>query len=76
RLHRGDGFQQWYKRNCKCEIIPCYSPPCGVTSKRQCLWTDMLLPRRDPMKANQVKYLACVNKGDGLCTWESQKAEV
>ncbi|OCT65164.1 metalloproteinase inhibitor 1 [Xenopus laevis] len=67
------GFQEVYRKACSCNIVPCYSGTCSLESDSQCLWTDVLVHWQEPLNGAQSKYMACVDQGNGLCTWESQK---
>uniref|UniRef100_A0A803JYH4 Metalloproteinase inhibitor 1 n=1 Tax=Xenopus tropicalis TaxID=8364 RepID=A0A803JYH4_XENTR len=67
------GFQEVYPKSCSCSIVPCYSGTCSLESDNQCLWTDVLVNWMEPLNGSQSKYMACVDQGSGLCSWESQK---
>ncbi|XP_053551557.1 metalloproteinase inhibitor 1 [Bombina bombina] len=71
------GFQQLYKENCQCQIIPCYSVPCETENNKQCLWTDLVM--KQILKNNegpQSSKLLCVENNDGFCVWESMKSRL
>ncbi|XP_053329448.1 metalloproteinase inhibitor 1 [Spea bombifrons] len=70
------GFSQMYEKGCSCQIVPCYSVPCEVTSDQQCLWTDHLMQRSSTGAGSQASSLACLDMGKGLCTWETQKSRL
>lgn len=65
------GLTHIYKTGCGCEIVPC-NGPCAVTKSNQCLWTDALMSRS--WVAHQALHLACTEKSNGNCVWESMKS--
>lgn len=49
------------------QIKSCYYLPCFVTSKNECLWTDMLSNFGYP--GYQSKHYACIRQKGGYCSW-------
>lgn len=49
------------------QIKPCHSLPCFVTSKNECLWTDMLSHFGFP--GYQSRHYACIQQKEGYCSW-------
>ncbi|OCT58154.1 hypothetical protein XELAEV_18002484mg [Xenopus laevis] len=49
------------------KIKPCYYLPCFITSKNECLWTDMLSNFGYP--GYQSKNYACIKQKEGYCSW-------
>lgn len=50
------------------QIKPCYYLPCFVTSKNECLWTDMLSPHFS-YPGHQWRHYACIQQKEGYCSW-------
>ncbi|TTD62570.1 Metalloproteinase inhibitor 3 [Bagarius yarrelli] len=48
-------------------IKPCHYLPCFVTSKAECLWTDMLSHFGYP--GYQSRHYACIQQKEGYCSW-------
>ncbi|KPP67205.1 metalloproteinase inhibitor 3-like [Scleropages formosus] len=61
------GFSHRYQQGCNCRIKTCHSLPCFVTSKSECLWTDMISHFEAP--GFQSRHYACVRKKEGYCSW-------
>ncbi|XP_043943418.1 metalloproteinase inhibitor 3 [Protopterus annectens] len=61
------GLNHRYQLGCNCRIKPCYYLPCFVTSKSECLWTDMLSNFGYP--GYQSKQYACIQQKEGYCSW-------
>uniref|UniRef100_A0A8C8VIK4 Metalloproteinase inhibitor 1 n=1 Tax=Pelusios castaneus TaxID=367368 RepID=A0A8C8VIK4_9SAUR len=76
------GISHAYMGGCACNVVPCNSMPCVLSSDDQCLWTDGLLDRR--WAGPQAQRLACLprpsqgaSQTNGLfCTWETLKSGV
>ncbi len=49
------------------QIKPCHYLPCFVTSKNECLWTDMLSQFGYP--GYQTRHYACIQQKEGYCSW-------
>lgn len=49
------------------QIKPCHYLPCFVTSKNECLWTDMLSHFGYP--GYQSRHYACIQQKEGYCSW-------
>uniref|UniRef100_H3B3W2 Metalloproteinase inhibitor 3 n=1 Tax=Latimeria chalumnae TaxID=7897 RepID=H3B3W2_LATCH len=56
-----------YTLSCSTKIKPCYYLPCLVTSKNECLWTDMITNFGHP--GHQSKHYACIQQKEGYCSW-------
>lgn len=61
------GLNHRYQLGCSCKIKRCFHLPCAVTSKNECLWTDMLTHQGH--LGHQAKSYACVQQKDGHCSW-------
>ncbi|KAE8613352.1 hypothetical protein XENTR_v10007681 [Xenopus tropicalis] len=61
------GLNHRYPLGCTCKIKPCYYLPCFITSKNECLWTDMLSNFGYP--GYQSKNYACIKQKEGYCSW-------
>ncbi|KAM4662104.1 metalloproteinase inhibitor 1 [Discoglossus pictus] len=71
------GFQQVYQNNCNCQIVPCFSVPCETQNDRECLWTDSLMKRKSRYsEGTQASHMACVQSGNDMCVWQSQKSRI
>ncbi|XP_040298166.1 metalloproteinase inhibitor 1 [Bufo bufo] len=68
------GFLQVYAKHCDCKIKQCFGLPCQVDNDLQCLWTDPLMRKKSLYASHQAATWACVNKGEGLCIWNSLKS--
>nr|XP_056703552.1 metalloproteinase inhibitor 3 [Euleptes europaea] len=66
-LAQRKGLNHRYNQGCGCKIKPCYYLPCFVTSKNECLWTDML--SNFGLSGSQSKYFACIQQKEGYCSW-------
>ncbi|KAB0353104.1 hypothetical protein FD754_017961, partial [Muntiacus muntjak] len=66
-LSQRKGLNYRYHLGCNCKIKPCYYLPCFVTSKNECLWTDMLSNFGYP--GYQSKHYACIRQKGGYCSW-------
>ncbi|KAG9329752.1 hypothetical protein JZ751_029792 [Albula glossodonta] len=61
------GINHRYQLGCSCRIKPCHYLPCFVTSKNECLWTDMLSYFGHP--GYQSRHYACIQQKEGYCSW-------
>uniref|UniRef100_A0A8C9UTN1 Metalloproteinase inhibitor 3 n=1 Tax=Spermophilus dauricus TaxID=99837 RepID=A0A8C9UTN1_SPEDA len=66
-LSQRKGLNYRYHLGCNCKIKSCYYLPCFVTSKNECLWTDMLSNFGYP--GYQSKHYACIRQKGGYCSW-------
>ncbi|XP_008399693.2 metalloproteinase inhibitor 3 [Poecilia reticulata] len=66
-LAQKKGFNHRYQLGCNCRIKPCHYLPCFVTSKNECLWTDMLSHFGYP--GYQSRHYACIQQKEGYCSW-------
>uniref|UniRef100_A0A9J7ZPC1 Metalloproteinase inhibitor 3 n=1 Tax=Cyprinus carpio carpio TaxID=630221 RepID=A0A9J7ZPC1_CYPCA len=66
-LAQKKGINHRYQLGCNCRIKPCHSLPCFVTSKNECLWTDMLSHFGFP--GYQSRHYACIQQKEGYCSW-------
>ncbi|XP_069619264.1 metalloproteinase inhibitor 3 [Ranitomeya imitator] len=66
-LAQRKGLNHRYHQGCSCKIKPCYYLPCFITSKSECLWTDMLSNFGIP--GYQSKNYVCVKQKEGYCSW-------
>ncbi|MEE6477874.1 hypothetical protein FKM82_011658 [Ascaphus truei] len=66
-LAQRKGLNHRYHLGCNCKIKPCYYLPCFITSKNECLWTDMLSNFGYP--GYQSKNYACIKQKEGYCSW-------
>ncbi|XP_067408382.1 metalloproteinase inhibitor 1 [Emydura macquarii macquarii] len=76
------GISQVYAGGCACNVVPCNSMPCVLSSDNQCLWTDGLLDRS--WGGHQAAHLACLPRPsqgaplgtDPFCAWEPLKSNL
>lgn len=61
------GLNYRYHLGCNCKIKTCYYPPCFVSSKNECVWTDMAASFGYP--GHQSKHYACIRQKGGSCSW-------
>ncbi|KAK1341545.1 hypothetical protein QTO34_017960 [Cnephaeus nilssonii] len=61
------GLNYRYHLGCNCKIKTCYYPPCFVSSKNECVWTDMAASFGYP--GHQTKHYACIRQKGGSCSW-------
>ncbi|NP_776898.2 metalloproteinase inhibitor 3 precursor [Bos taurus] len=66
-LSQRKGLNYRYHLGCNCKIKSCYYLPCFVTTKNECLWTDMLSNFGYP--GYQSKHYACIRQKGGYCSW-------
>ncbi|XP_038594851.1 metalloproteinase inhibitor 3 [Micropterus salmoides] len=66
-LSQKKGINHRYQLGCNCRIKPCNYLPCFVTSKNECLWTDMLSHFGYP--GYQSRHYACIQQKEGYCSW-------
>uniref|UniRef100_A0A8C6UK78 Metalloproteinase inhibitor 3 n=1 Tax=Neogobius melanostomus TaxID=47308 RepID=A0A8C6UK78_9GOBI len=66
-LAQKKGINHRYQLGCNCRIKPCHYLPCFVTSKNECLWTDMLSHFGYP--GYQSRHYACIQQKEGYCSW-------
>uniref|UniRef100_A0A8C0X9Q6 Metalloproteinase inhibitor 3 n=1 Tax=Castor canadensis TaxID=51338 RepID=A0A8C0X9Q6_CASCN len=66
-LSQRKGLNYRYHLGCNCKIKSCYYLPCFVSSKNECLWTDMLSNFGYP--GYQSKHYACIRQKGGYCSW-------
>ncbi|KAK1168754.1 metalloproteinase inhibitor 3-like [Acipenser oxyrinchus oxyrinchus] len=66
-LSQRKGLNHRYQLGCNCRIKPCHYLPCFVTSKNECLWTDMLSYIGYP--GHQSRHYACIQQKEGYCSW-------
>uniref|UniRef100_A0A671SGD4 Metalloproteinase inhibitor 3-like n=1 Tax=Sinocyclocheilus anshuiensis TaxID=1608454 RepID=A0A671SGD4_9TELE len=66
-LAQKKGINHRYQLGCNCRIKPCHYLPCFVTSKNECLWTDMLSHFGFP--GYQSRHYACIQQKEGYCSW-------
>ncbi|CAB1333754.1 unnamed protein product [Coregonus sp. 'balchen'] len=66
-LAQKKGINHRYQLGCNCRIKPCHNLPCFVTSKNECLWTDMLSHFGYP--GYQSRHYACIQQKEGYCSW-------
>lgn len=66
-LSQRKGLNYRYHLGCNCKIKSCYYLLCFVTSKNECLWTDMLSNFGYP--GYQSKHYACIRQKGGYCSW-------
>uniref|UniRef100_A0A3P9H240 Metalloproteinase inhibitor 3 n=1 Tax=Oryzias latipes TaxID=8090 RepID=A0A3P9H240_ORYLA len=66
-LAQKKGINHHYQLGCGCRIKPCHYLPCFVTSKNECLWTDMLTHFGYP--GYQSRHYACIQQKEGYCSW-------
>uniref|UniRef100_A0AAX7TFB5 Metalloproteinase inhibitor 3 n=1 Tax=Astatotilapia calliptera TaxID=8154 RepID=A0AAX7TFB5_ASTCA len=66
-LSQKKGINHRYQLGCNCRIKPCHYLPCFVTSKNECLWTDMLSHFGYP--GYQSRHYACIQQKEGYCSW-------
>ncbi|XP_028661255.1 metalloproteinase inhibitor 3-like [Erpetoichthys calabaricus] len=66
-LAQRKGLNHRYQLGCNCRIKPCYSLPCFVTSKNECLWTDLLSYIGYP--GHQSRHYTCIQQKEGFCSW-------
>lgn len=66
-LAQRKGLNHRYHLGCNCKIKPCYYLPCFITSKSECLWTDLLSNFGYP--GYQSKNYACIKQKEGYCSW-------
>ncbi|XP_023671023.1 metalloproteinase inhibitor 3-like [Paramormyrops kingsleyae] len=66
-LSQKKGINHRYQLGCKCRIKACHYLPCFVTSKDECLWTDMLSHFGYP--GYQSRHYACIHAKEGYCSW-------
>ncbi|XP_056280645.1 metalloproteinase inhibitor 3 [Pseudoliparis swirei] len=66
-LAQKKGINHRYQLGCNCRIKPCHYLPCFVTSKNECLWTDMLSHFGYP--GYQARHYACIEQKEGYCSW-------
>ncbi|KAF3859120.1 hypothetical protein F7725_021519, partial [Dissostichus mawsoni] len=66
-LTQKKGINHRYQLGCNCRIKPCHYLPCFVTSKNECLWTDMLSHFGYP--GYQSRHYACIQQKEGYCSW-------
>ncbi|KAI4802960.1 hypothetical protein KUCAC02_006525, partial [Chaenocephalus aceratus] len=65
-LAQKKGINHRYQLGCNCRIKPCHYLPCFVTSKNECLWTDMLSHFGYP--GYQSRHYACIQQKEGYCS--------
>ncbi|XP_048863682.1 metalloproteinase inhibitor 3-like [Brienomyrus brachyistius] len=66
-LAQKKGFNHRYQQGCNCRIKACHYPPCFLTSKSECLWTDRLSHSEFP--GHQFRHFACIQQKEGHCSW-------
>ncbi|XP_044137148.1 metalloproteinase inhibitor 3 [Bufo gargarizans] len=66
-LAQRKGLNHRYHQGCNCKIKPCYYLPCFITSKSECLWTDLLSNFGTP--GYQSKNYVCIKQKEGYCSW-------
>ncbi|KAG8553263.1 hypothetical protein GDO81_003344 [Engystomops pustulosus] len=66
-LAQRKGLNHRYHQGCNCKIKACYYLPCFITSKSECLWTDMLSNFGTP--GYQSKNYVCIKQKEGYCSW-------
>lgn len=62
-----ESLNHHYLLNCGCQITTCYTLPCTISARNECLWTDWLLERK--LYGYQAQHYVCLKHVDGTCRW-------
>ncbi|XP_053577071.1 metalloproteinase inhibitor 4 [Bombina bombina] len=60
-------LNQRFQMGCECKITTCYTVPCTVQARNECLWTDWLIERT--LYGQQAMFYTCIKRSDGSCSW-------